>query len=468
MRHPRSTTASKRRTPPTVKGARAFALHVLEAVEVGRVSIDEATERWLHRSGLSSLDRALAVELTYGVLRHQGTLDWRLEFLLDRALPRLPSMIRIGLRLGAYQLLHLERVPAHAALHETVQLIKGLKGTYWANFTNAVLRSLQRAPGPPWPDPSEHPVAALTTRYACPAWVVERWLERYGYAAAERLCRQTTGIPPLTLRTNTLRCSRETLQSLLLESGLPVHPTTISPVGLIAEKAGAPNEFPYFREGYYYVEDEAAQLVPPLLDPQPGERILDACAAPGGKTTHLAMLMKNCGEIVALDPSAKRLRLVVDNCVRLGIRIVTPQRGHASEENVPFGDDRRLFDRILVDAPCSGLGVLRRHPDGKWHKSASLVARCAATQRRILDHVGRLLRVGGVLVYSVCSPEPEETVDVIEHFCAEHPEFHRERVSPFLPLLGSALLTKEEDLSTIFNEADMDWFFAARLRKVRL
>jgi 16S rRNA (cytosine967-C5)-methyltransferase len=237
------------------------------------------------------------------------------------------------------------------------------------------------------------------------------------------------------------------------------------------EKQGAITDLPLFDEGAFYVEDEAAQLVPLLLDAQPGERILDACAAPGGKATHLAAIMHNRGQIIALDQSAARLQLLVDNCRRLGLSIITPvqmdvARLHdsASSRAPVFS---KPFDRILVDAPCSGFGVLRRHPEAKWHKHEDLLLQQQARQLIILAHVSRLLRPGGIIVYSTCSTEIEENEQVIERFCSDNHNFSREAAVPWLPIPGHSLVNPDGDLSTMLapHSYSMDGFFAARLRK---
>ncbi len=216
------------------------------------------------------------------------------------------------------------------------------------------------------------------------------------------------------------------------------------------------------------MEDEAAQLIPQLLAPEPGERILDACAAPGGKATHLAALMQNRGEIVAMDRSAKRLDLLQDNCQRLGVSIIEAvagdltARGHAQADRLLGG---RRFDAVLVDAPCSGLGVVKRHPEAKWQKTAAEVDRQQARQLALLHEVSALLRPGGRLVYSTCSTEPEENEQVIEKFCRDHNEFRRERVAPWVPDRGLDFLTSRGDLSTLSGLQSMDAFYACRLRK---
>lgn len=273
--------------------------------------------------------------------------------------------------------------------------------------------------------------------------------------------------------------SRSALLETWVAEAIEAVPTAISPVGLQLVRGGVITDLPGYADGQFYVEDEAAQLVPPLLDVQPGQLVLDACAAPGGKATHLAALMKNQGEIVAVDRAAARLTRVMDNCRRLGVTIVRPVVGDVA--NLPGGDSTaatstwpslrsiaargRPFDRILLDAPCSGLGVLRRHPEGKWYKQAETIARHRETQRRLLEATSRLLRPDGVLVYSTCSVEPEETESIIDEFCQSHRDFQRESVAPWVPPTGLPFVTPRGDLSTMANMNSMDAFFAARLRR---
>lgn len=443
--------------------ARSAAYEILQEVERHRLFADEVLDHCLSRSDLDARDRALAVELVYGVLRHRGTLDWRLAHVSDRPLERLPLFVRTALRLGAYQLLCLDRIPASAAVNESVSLVKRPEGRDWSGYLNAALRTLIRKPAPEWPDARIDPVTAFSVRYSCPRWLVERWVQRFGHSDAEALCRATLEIPPLTIRTNTLRMTRQALQHEFSQAGYETIPTAVSPAGLIVEKRGPVTNLPLFEEGAFYVEDEAAQLVPLIVDPQPGERILDASAAPGGKATHLAALMRNEGEIIALDRSPQRLRVLEENCRRLGIRIVTAITADATQEVPTILDG--AFDRALLDVPCSGLGVLRRHPEAKWQKHEGLPARHQATQRRMIEQVCRALRPGGVLVYSTCSTEPEENEQVIEQVCRDHPEFSREPVVRWLPPSGRSLVNAHGDLSTMFSSHSMDAFFAARLRK---
>ena len=460
--------------------ARPVALQILLATERAGVMTDHGLDRTLTHARLDDRERALAVELVHGSLRHRGMLDWRLGRVSDRRIARLPVVVQMILRLGAYQILNLSKIPPSAAVNESVRLMKRYSrqlGRDWGGFVNAVLRSLMRKEEPPWPETNHDPVTVLAIRYSCPAWLAQRWVDRVGMEQAAEWCRASVELPPLTLRVNTLRASREILLEVLARVHCIAHATDVSPSGVRIEQNQLVQNLPLFHEGGFYVEDEAAQLVSLLLDPQPGERIFDACAAPGGKATHIAALMKNEGEIVAMERNPARMKLVTDNCTRLGISIITPRlsdatsstlsrqlrTGHASSREA-FD---RPFDRVLVDAPCSGLGVIRRHPEGKWYKQADQLQKYQGTQRRLLDATSRLLRPGGLLVYSTCSTEPEENEQVIDHFCRTHQEFQREPVASVLPPAGLSLITRQGDFFTAGNVHSMDGFYAARLRKAR-
>ncbi len=458
--------------------ARKIAAAALQMIERTRAFGDDVFDHITKDLVVTERDRHLAFELVYGVLRHYLTLDWRLDQVSRKPMVRLPLTVATTLRVAAYQLLYLDRIPASAAVNEAVQLIRKQPGHNWSGFVNAVLRNLLRQPVPPMPDPAVDATSGLSIRYACPPWLVDRWRQSFGLPKAEHLCQQSLGIPPLTIRTNSLRCSRSQLLARLQSEGILAQETTVSPHGLTLDKCGNPGELSALKDGWCYVEDEAAQLIPLLLDPQPGDRVLDACAAPGGKTTHLAQLMKNQGTIVALDRHQARLDRLVSNCARLGISIVQPvhfdlspssAHGQANDFSTLHPTIPAMlaqpFDRILVDAPCSALGILRRHPEGKCIKTLSTIQHAQALQREILDRVSDLLRPGGILVYSACSVEPEETTEIISDFCQVHPEFYQESVTPWVPAAGQSLVTDLGHLCTAFQTLNMDGFFACRLKK---
>ena len=469
-------------TPQTAQSARATALSLLVESDTSEERVDILLERALAHCPFDSRDRSLTVELTYGVLRRRATIDWRLEPVLDKPLLRLPVAVQMVLRLGAYQVLFLDRIPQSAAVNESVNLAKAFTGTVgrdWSGFVNAVLRAFLRHPPEPWPDMNLDAAQALAVRYSVPSWLSRRWVERLGLASAERACEGVSVTPPLTLRVNQLVTTRESLLDTFAQAGIVATPTRVSPFGIQLQEGGPVPSLPGFHEGAFYVEDEAAQLIPLVLDPQPGDIVLDACAAPGGKSTHVAALMQNKGIIYAIDRKEARLDLVRSNCRRLGVRIVESILGDIRQprEWVPLAAATRppsvkqarmgdSIDRILIDAPCSGLGVLRRHPEAKWQKDAQALPRHQALQRQILESVASCLRPNGVLVYSTCSTEPEENEDVIERFCRAHAEFRRESAISWLPPVAQGFVTEQGALSTVGNQFLMDGFYAARLRKV--
>ena len=462
-------------------GRHAAVKALLASEEAGTLS-DDLFDQISAKAGLDLRDRAFMVELVRGVLRYRATLDWRLGLLSDRRIAKLPTLVQIMLRLGAYQVLYLDRVPASAAVNESVQMMKQLRrrlGRDWSGFVNAVLRAMLRASPPDWPDLARNPVEALAVQYSCPTWLVERWCRQWGAERAATLCRASVEVPPLTLRVNRLRTTRAALLADLGAAHVEAEPTSISEVGIQLGRTSLVADLPGYPAGHFYVEDEAGQLVPLLLDVQPEHRVLDACAAPGGKATHIAALMANRGEIIAVDRVASRLDRVMDKCRRLGVTIVTPVVADMRELKAEEAGARepaispalpevqsRPFDRILLDAPCSGLGVLRRHPEAKWYKTPDSIAQHRQVQLDLLATTTRLLRPGGVLVYSTCSIEPEETESVIDEFCQSHREFQRDSIAPWLPPAGLPFLTPRGDLSTMANRNNMDAFFAARLRRV--
>lgn len=449
--------------------SRRLALRTLLAVERYGSFADDAFARFAAPAKLSTEDQALAFELVYGVLRRRATLDWRLNAVASRPVHRLPVVVATILRLGAYQLLHLDRIPISAAVNESVKLAKGVKGRDWRGVVNGILRNLQQQQDVEWPDIAHDPVEALSIKYSCPPWLTRRWIDHWGLELAETICRQTLAIPPLTLRTNTLRCSREQLEATLREQGYAVSRTSISPQGLVLDHCGPLHPLSVIREGWCYVEDEAAQLVPLLLDVRPGHRVLDACAAPGGKCSHVAALMQNQGEIVATDPDPKRLKRLTSNLRTLGITCVQPVRlSHEVHDAAPSFRETWVqdgFDRILVDVPCSGLGVLRRHPEAKWQKTAEQLDRHSERQLSILQRVSGYLRPGGVLVYSACSTEPEESTHVVSRFCQDHPDFCHDSSAAWLPPHGHSLTNPAGDFLTMGSHYNLDGFFAARLRR---
>jgi len=439
--------------------ARGEALRILCRVEVDGAYPDLLLDRALSRRGLAVRDRALTTELVYGTLRWQRRLDWHLARVSRRPLGALDPWVRNLLRLTAYQLLFLDRIPAWAAVHEAVELAKRLGHGGVAEFVNATLRALARA-GRELPDPlPEDPVAGLGVRTSFPDWLVRRWVDRLGLEEAEALMAALNARAPLTARVNRLKADPETVRRALAAEGIEAVPCRFALDGLTLAGVPALDQLSVLRAGWCVVQDEASILVGQLLAPEPGEVVADVCAAPGTKTTHLAALMADRGRLLAFDPHAGRLARVREACRRLGITIVECLEGEAARLAPEFGG---ACDRVLVDAPCSNLGVLRRNPDVRWRGQESDLVLLQARQRAILEAAAPMVRPDGVLVYAACSLEPEETAGVVEPFLSSHPGFAPEPPPPGFP---AACLDDRGALRMLPHRHGSDGFTAVRLRR---
>jgi len=439
-----------------VSQSRYEALRILVRVEQDRAFADIVLEHALEHARLEPRDAALCTELVYGTLRWRRHLDWRLAPHLKRPLEKLDPWVRSLLRLTAYQLFFLDRVPRWAAVDEAVSLAK-LKSRRPGppEFVNAVLRSLTRATGAPPPPAS--PVEAAAVRCSFPDWIAARWLDRYGAAEAEALMVASNDRPPTTLRANALRTTREALGARVRDEELAsTHPTELAPEGLIVDH-GAAGRWAAFAEGWCTVQDEASMLVARLLDPRPGELVGDVCAAPGTKATHLAELMGNRGRIVAMDPQAARLKLVSKAAARLGIGIIETHVGSAASL---AGRWRGRCDAVLVDAPCSNLGVLRRNPDVKWRRGPDDLLRLQAKQQTIVAAAASMVKPGGRLVYATCSLEPEENEEVIASLPGHGSEWQPDTSASF-PVPSDA----EGFVRLLPHRHGTDGFTAIRLRR---
>jgi 16S rRNA (cytosine967-C5)-methyltransferase len=410
-------------------------------------------------------DRALIYQLVYGVLRWQGKLDWIIKPFSKRPLEKLSPKTLAILRLGAFQIYFLSRIPVSAAVNESVKLAKSSQTPWAANFINAVLRSIDRGKEKisfPTPD---SPLAYLTVKTSHPAWLVNHWLKNWGFEKTEALCDSNNQIPPLTLRVNTLKTDRQDLLQRLETQAARSEATSFSPLGIRVEEPGQPmGQGELYRQGLFQIQDEASQLVAFMLDPQPGEKILDLCAGSGGKATHLAQLMNNQGTILAVDLHPKKIEDLLENSRRLGITNIQGTVGDALKESL-FQKKTGAFDRILIDAPCSGWGVINRNPDLKWRLGPEDSPRLSQMQNKFLQNAGKWLKSKGVLVYCTCTLNREENQDLIHNFLTDHPDFKLENASAFLPAAARKLVDDEGFYQTWPPVHGMDGFFAARLRK---
>ena len=409
---------------------RSAAVDALVRIE-NRVFINKALDDVLSEYELSDLNRGLATEIVYGTVRMQKTIDYILDMISSIKTCDLNQQVRSILRAGAYQILYLDRVPVSAAVNEAVKLAPAGKLKI-RGYINAVLRNLARKHSSiSFPDLESDPVSHIAVKHSHPEWLVARWLARYGPEATIKLCEVNNRTPELHLRVNTLKITCDELKALFAEQRIVVEEGRFAPDVLVANKALNPAGDPYFEDGYYYIQNEGSALVAHAVAPLAGETVYDMCAAPGGKATHLAQLMDNQGLIVAVDLNQERLGLILENAARLGISIIKTAEGDAQTIELPNAD------RVLVDAPCSGLGVLRHRPDARWRKKEQDIQALAKLQRQILANAATMVKPGGTLVYATCTTEPEENQEVIKWFLETHPHFSPSPLPSWFPVCKS-------------------------------
>ncbi len=423
---------------------------------------DLLTEAFRKYRSLTELDRAFITELVYGTLRWQGKIDWVIGRFSKVKTERIERTVAHILRLGTYQLLFLTKTPHRAAVNESVILAKKLKKREAAGFVNALLRRIIREGGPDVLHTVEGPPQeVLAVEQAFPLWAVTKLWDAWGENETKAFCQASNQMARLTLRVNTLKIDRSVLMEQLKREGLSVSPTPYSPDGVIVEDGPPVSRMPLLRSGYYQIQDEGAQLIAYLVDPKPGEMILDACAAPGSKTTHLAQLMEDRGTIYALDINDVRLRRLRELCRRMGITCVRVLKRDGTRA-VSFSEVKK-FDAILVDVPCTGWGTIRRNPDIKWRTKHEDIDRLASLQERILDNVADLLRTGGRMVYSTCTVYREENENVVDGFLGDRGDFCLDRRT--CSLLDGTLFDDRGFFRTFPHRHSMDGFFAARLMR---
>ena len=448
------------------KKPRAICLDILNRIEGADLHPDRLlTDSFKRYRYLTSLDRSFLTELTYGVFRWRGKLDWVIRQFSKIPLEKIELETLNILRLGLYQILFLSRTPASAAVNESVELAKRIRGKGGAGFVNALLRSsIRQKDEIHYPDIAEEAALHIAINQSHPLWLVERWVKEMGVEETLKICTFNNRISSLTLRTNTLKMNRKDLLEKLRQKELEPFPTTYSEEGIALKDPPPTSELPSIKEGLYIIQDEASQLVTAVLDPKPGERILDGCAAPGGKTTHIAQKMENQGEIYALDLSQGKLDLIEEMCQRSGIKIVKIIKGDAAQ---PLPILRGLkFDRVLADVPCSGFGTLRRNPDLKWRRGEGDIKRLSELQFSILKNLSVYVKEGGVLIYSTCTIFHEENEDVVEKFLEGHPEFQLDRMDKVLPEKYHTFI-QNGYFKTFPPKDGMDGFFVARMKRFR-
>lgn len=393
--------------------------------------VEDLLEEALAKASLQPVDRRLAQELVFGVIRWQATLDWLIAQKTQNRTQK--QALQVLLRLGLYQIFWLERIPEHAAVHETVELARQLGFGPQSGFVNALLRGYLRQRTATSAQLESLKRDQPPLGHSHPEWLWQRWRSQWGDEKARALLEWNNKPPPTFARLNALKASPEALAKQWDTEGVLFTPRQFDWVdpGAVFELRSHPSlaSLPSFQQGLFYIQDPSTLLAVHFVDPKPGEAVLDLCAAPGGKTTYLAQLMQNRGYIMAQDVDVRRRQMVRENCERLGVKIVNLSRA-TSAVNTDLSEP---FDRVLVDVPCSNTGVMRRRVDLRWRIQPAELKRLSAAQLELLLRAATQVKPGGTLVYSTCSFEPEENTELIQKFLSKQSAFRLDAERALLP-----------------------------------
>jgi 16S rRNA (cytosine967-C5)-methyltransferase len=446
------------RSAPLFNGTRGLAIKILNRVERTDAYLDKLVNNELRSNSLSDQDKGLLNELVTGVIRWQMKLDWVLNGFYRGNFPKADINVKNAMRVALYQLLFLDRIPHHAAVNEAVAFVKRFRNERYAGVVNGVLRNIIRHLHEiRYPVRGESLVHHLSVVYSHPIWMVKRWLERYGEEETEQLLAANNEKPPLSIRINKIKIAPAEFISLLEKENIEYTPSSWLDYYVVLRGAGGMAQLDLFRNGFFSVQDESAGLAGKLLDPKPHERIIDLCSAPGGKTMHLAEMMNNTGEVISVEKYASRADLVKSAAERLGLTNIKIVNEDVNAFDAP------IADRVLVDAPCSGLGVLRKKPDIKLKRESSDIRNMTDLQYRLLVKAAALTKPGGVLIYSTCTIEPEENDGVVERFLESNKYFTLDDPSPYV---SKAFVTKRKTVETLPHKHKMDGVYAVRLKRL--
>ncbi|WP_019507020.1 16S rRNA (cytosine(967)-C(5))-methyltransferase [Pleurocapsa sp. PCC 7319] len=445
----------------SIPSSRQLAFMALKSVYQKKAYTDIALNRVIKTVDksleISQADRSFACELVYGVVRRQRTLDSLIDLLGKKKAAQQPPDLRIILHLGLYQLRYLDRTPNAAAVNTSVELAKANGISKLGGVVNGLLRGYirQAESGDPLQLPDD-PVSRLGVQHSFPDWIVETWLEQLSIEEVGQLLAWFNQSPKIDLRVNTLKKTVAEVETVFKAAGIVVERIPGLPQGLRLEGAGAVTDLPGYKQGWWVIQDSSAQLVTHLLDPQPEETIIDACAAPGGKTTHIAELMRDRGQVIACDRAAKRLNKVRENAARLHLKSIQIEVGDSRN----FPQFASIADRVLLDAPCSGLGTLHKRPDIRWRQTNQSIQELFKLQRELLEQVAHWVKPKGILVYATCTLNLLENEKVIQSFLENHLNWSIQ--SP-PDVIAKNLVTPEEWIKVYPHLQNMDGFFMVRL-----
>ncbi|MBN2419078.1 MAG: 16S rRNA (cytosine(967)-C(5))-methyltransferase RsmB [Deltaproteobacteria bacterium] len=423
-------------------------------------------EIFMSNPGFDQRDRAFISNLIQGVVRWKLRLDWIIGQFSKTPVKKIDRTILGILRLAVYQIMFLDRVPESAAVDVAVEQARAQKGhQHIVSFVNGLLRNICRNKNNIiFPEKGKSPAKYLSSYYSYPLWLAERCLDEFGVETAEALFLAQNSFPPINIRANRLKTDRDMLIKILADEGIEGSPGGFAPESVILKNlSGKIERLSAFKNGLFQVQDQAAQIVTFLLNPEPGEDILDVCAGLGGKSSHIKELMNGKGGVTALDTDKKRLSLLRENAKRLGISGINTV---AADASVPIIDKlKKAYDRVLIDAPCSGLGTIGRHPDIKWNRKEIDIKRISRMQRKILENSAAVVKPGGVILYAVCTYTREENRTVIDNFLTRSTEFSLVNLKKIIPGWGANLIDNDGFFRSYPHKNNMDGFFAALMKK---
>lgn len=440
------------------KNARHLAVQILDRVFRSDDFADFVLDQALKKEDFKPEDRALTSELVYGTLRWRKRLDWVIRRTYHGEWKKMPPRIRSALEVGLYQILFLDRVPDHAAVDESVKIAVQESGMVWGRVVNGVLREILRVPRfrePPSMD--EDPVQSIAVTWSHPEWIVQRWIDHWGIDRTISICKANNERPKLGVRINRTLESREAVREAMRSLGIEASLSQYLDDFLIIEKGAGLFPSEIFQNGYVSIQDESAGLVAHLVDPKPSEKIIDLTAAPGGKSMHMAELSRDKAHILAADLHFFRLKRVKENMDRLGIQNVYPVLSDGRHPAM------KPVDKVLIDAPCSGFGVLRRRGEMRWRRKEEDITKIVRVQKALLESGATLVKPEGYLIYSTCSILPEENTQIIEDFVQKHSEFKVQDAGEFV---DRRLVSEEGYVVTFPDQHGIDGSFAVRMKRM--
>ncbi|MBS7527434.1 16S rRNA (cytosine(967)-C(5))-methyltransferase RsmB [Fusibacter paucivorans] len=439
--------------------ARKMALKILNHIELEHVFSHHALNHFFETYEVSNIDRRFISNLILGVLEHKMLIDFYIRKFSKVRFGKINHEVVNILRLGIYQIMFMDKVPESAAVNESVKLAKRISPAQ-GNYVNGVLRAFIRAyEEVPLPDERRHPDEYLSIKYSHPKWLVNLWLDAYGYDDTKALLAANNMTPPLSIRVNRLKTTRDDFLKVLDAAGIVATPSKLNPDGILIQSVNQMNitSLPRFKEGDFQIQDISSMMIGHIADVKPGDFVMDVCAAPGGKSCHMAERMHNSGRLLARDVSEQKCQLIADNASRLGISIIETAIFDARHFDKSL---RQSADVVLVDAPCSGLGIIRRKPDIKYNKQPEDLASLTRIQREILNAAAEYVKVDGILIYSTCTLNEAENDGQVNDFLAHHDSFERVSLAGIIP-------GQSETLTLLPHQHQTDGFYIAKMKRIK-